>query len=208
MSRVFRIGVVEGELITPSRLQQAVRAAEGLELLECFPNAEALLRWKRRRELEVVLVDLIEPGGLDCQRISKIVEGAPWLRVLAVTDHRDRSTVVSALRSGCAGYLLRSEAPAAIAAAVERAQRGLHVVSDDVLGVLVNEVLKPVRGMLSDREEQLAHSLAEGLTYAQCSARMGIAVGTVQDYVKRVYRKLEVNSRKEVRLWVEKQQRV
>jgi DNA-binding CsgD family transcriptional regulator len=31
---------------------------------------------------------------------------------------------------------------------------------------------------------------------------MGIALGTVQDYVKRVYRKLDVNSKRAVRQWV------
>jgi DNA-binding CsgD family transcriptional regulator len=31
---------------------------------------------------------------------------------------------------------------------------------------------------------------------------MGITLGTVQDYVKRLYRKLDVSSKKEVREWV------
>ena len=49
--------------------------------------------------------------------------------------------------------------------------------------------------MLSPREIEILHLLAEGLLYKEIGQRLGISYGTVNQYLKSVYRKLQVHSR-------------
>lgn len=154
---------------------------------------------------DVVLVDLVLPDKSGGELIRWLSSEAPSVRALALTAFDDEQHVMDAVHAGAAGYLLKDEAPEKLVRAIEEVAAGRHPISSRVGGHLLEHArraLPPVS--LSDRESELAAALAEGLSYADCAERMGIAVGTVQDYVKRLYRKLEVGSRKEVREWVER----
>lgn len=182
--------------------------SDRVKLVETFENAEALLRSKSLAAVDVVLMDLGLPGmsGVDATRALE--KSHPNVRVIAFTIFDDAKNVFDTLVAGAFGYLLKDEAPERIVSAIEEAAAGAHPISSRVAGFLVSYARKSApTATLSEREDELAILLAEGCTYAECATRMQIALGTVQDYVKRLYRKLDVNSRSEVRLWVERRAR-
>jgi DNA-binding NarL/FixJ family response regulator len=155
------------------------------------------------QRVQVALVDLGLPDSTGQEVIRLLGEKAPSLRAIALTAFDDGETVLEAIRAGAHGYLLKDEPMERLVSSIEEAATGAHPISSRVAGFLITHARRaPQPTTLSDREEELAVCLAEGLTYAECSERMGIALGTVQDYVKRVYRKLDVNSKRAVRQWV------
>jgi DNA-binding NarL/FixJ family response regulator len=50
---------------------------------------------------------------------------------------------------------------------------------------------------LSERENQVLALLSQGLLYKQAADEMGVSVNTLCEYVRRIYRKLQVHSRQE-----------
>ena len=54
---------------------------------------------------------------------------------------------------------------------------------------------RPPPGGLSPRELEVLQLLSRGRTYALIGAEMGVSIGTVQSYIKSIYRKLEVRSK-------------
>jgi DNA-binding CsgD family transcriptional regulator len=48
---------------------------------------------------------------------------------------------------------------------------------------------------LTPREIDILELIARGLTYDEIAAQLSIALGTVQNHIKSIYRKLAVNSR-------------
>jgi DNA-binding CsgD family transcriptional regulator len=60
-------------------------------------------------------------------------------------------------------------------------------------------LLGPLRQQesLSPRERELLVLLAKGLSYPAMAASLGLGLGTVQGYIKRMYAKLEINSKAE-----------
>ena len=123
---------------------------------------------------------------------------------MALTVFDDASSVFDAIGAGAVGYLLKSEPLDRVLSAISEAADRQHPVSSRVAVYLLTQVRPPTTSPLSDREHELASALAEGLSYSDCASRLGIALGTVQHHVKSIYRKLDVNSKQEVRTWVQR----
>ncbi|MBX7097730.1 MAG: response regulator transcription factor [Myxococcaceae bacterium] len=199
-----RVALVEDHPATREALVRLLEAFPQRARLVCaVPDAESFLRSGKLKDVQVVLADLMLPGKSGSELIAELSTSAPELRCLALTAFDSEQQVLEAIRAGAYGYLLKDEPPERLVSAVEEAAAGAHPVSSRVAGFLFTHTRRaPAPVTLSDREEELARALADGLSYQECAARMGIAIGTVQDYVKRLYRKLDVSSKKEVRAWV------
>jgi DNA-binding NarL/FixJ family response regulator len=55
---------------------------------------------------------------------------------------------------------------------------------------------------LSARQSEVAELVAKGLTSKEICGQLGIALGTVETHVRRIYRKTGVNSRTLLTAWV------
>ncbi len=197
------VALVEDHQATRAALEAEIRAAPQLKLVRAVGSAEELLKGLTATPFHVALVDLHLPGLSGAELIQQVGTQLPEVRCVALSSFDDEERVIEAVRSGAYGYLLKDEPHARLVQAVTEAAAGEHPVSSRVAGFLFTQARRaPAPVALSDREEELARALAEGDSYAECAQRMGIALGTVQDYVKRLYRKLDVNSKKEVRAWV------
>lgn len=178
--------------------------ADRVALVGAFADARSFLRAVPTLRLTVALVDLGLPVTSGTEAIEELGRTAPSVRALALTALSDEKSVVDAVRAGAFGYLLKDEPLERLVRSIEEAAAGESPVSSRVAGFLITRARRaPPPVALSDRETELSIALADGLSYAECGERMGISLGTVQEYVKRLYRKLDVNSRREVREWVE-----
>lgn len=203
-SSPVRVAVVEDHAATREALVRLVEAfPQRLRLVCAIADAESFLRSGKLKDVQVALADLMLPGKSGSELIAELSTVAPELRCLALTAFDSEPQVLEAIRAGAYGYLLKDEPKERLVSAIEEAAAGAHPVSSRVAGFLFTHTRRaPAPVALSDREEELARALADGLSYQECATRMGIAIGTVQDYVKRLYRKLDVSSKKEVRAWV------
>lgn len=196
--------LVEPHAVERTELAQIlVGYPDRVRLVAALSDPRALSLAVRGLDAGVALIALRRPGLHGPELIRQLGQAAPRVRAVVLTACDDEASVLDAIRAGAHGYLLRDEPSERLIAAIEDASGGGHPVSSRVAGFIIAQARRaPLRAVLSDREEELAAALAAGLTYAESAARMGIAVGTVQDYVKRLYRKLDVTSRREVRSWV------
>lgn len=204
MTAPVPIALVEDHEGTRTELMATMAAfSERVRLVSAFRDAESFLASAALQRVSVALVDLGLPRMSGVDLVRRLGEVAPHVRAVALTAFEDRATVLRALEGGAHGYLLKDEPVERVIRAVEEAAEGEHPVSARVVGFLISQVRKSKQAVtLTFREEELAVLLAEGLGYAECAEKMGIGVGTVQTYVKTLYRKLEVSSRAEVRDWV------
>ncbi|WP_018500442.1 response regulator transcription factor [Parafrankia discariae] len=161
--------------------------------------------------LDVVFVDF----GASVHSVAEVIADVAGLgRVLAVSESRDRDDAISVLTAGAAGYLISSEPCSMFAVAVRAvAAEGFYLsagLSDAVFPTVAPRQLPASSAQaglprLSEREEQVLSLIAEGLTHGQIAARLGVAVTTVNTYVKRMRAKLLLGNKAElVRVAVER----
>lgn len=118
---------------------------------------------------------------------------------VAFTVFDDAKTVLTALRAGARGYILKSTPTERILPQLREALAGGMPLSPAVAALVVETMLSSTESerRLTERESELLALLARGATYAQCASALGIGVGTVQGYVKNIYGKLDVSSKAE-----------
>lgn len=144
---------------------------------------------------DVLLLDLGLPGlhGLDVLR--EVTRKISATKVVVVSAYNRDEFVVSALRHGAAGYVLKGSAVDDVIAAVAEVQRGGYYVSPRLQGsfpksgAAASDLPDPY-GTLSLRERQLFHLLAEGLLNHQIASHLYLSVRTIESHRATLMRKL------------------
>ncbi|MCA9602620.1 MAG: response regulator transcription factor [Polyangiales bacterium] len=179
------------------------RHAPGVSIVFECSDAESFQTECESHDIDVALIDLALPGMSGGELIRVLRTTHPNIACVALTVFEDQAAVIEAIEAGAHGYILKDVSGEQLAQAVEEAASGEHPISSRVAGFLLTRLQGgPRPETLSERELELALRLAEGKTYRECSEEMGIQLGTIQHYVKRLYRKLAVDSRQKVKAWV------
>jgi two-component system response regulator NreC len=158
-----------------------------------------------RSKPDILLLDLGLPGlhGLDI--LAEIGRCARRTRVLVLTGNRRDEFVVTALKNGAAGYLLKSCATNELMAAIAAVAQGRHFVSSEVSDGLVKGLTDCIAvdtddpyEALSHREREVFHLMAEGLPNAALAERLFISARTVESHRANILRKLRLKTQTDV----------
>lgn len=171
--------------------------------LQCprdFDSCEKLLAaLSESNAPDLILLDVGLPGmsGLDGIRLIK--ERAPKTLVVILTVFEDDDKVFQAICAGAAGYLLKTSSGADITQAVRDALAGGSPmnprIARRVLDMFSKLAPKQRDYGLSDREKEILQLMTTGLIKKEIADRLSLSVHTVDTYLRRIYEKLEVNTR-------------
>jgi two-component system, NarL family, response regulator LiaR len=154
---------------------------------------------------DVVLLDLVMPGGDGIEAARKIREASPHSKVIVLTSYPDDATVLPALEAGAAGYLLKDVEPQELADGVRRVHRGESLLHPAVAPRVIREAVGPgtasAREALTPRELDVLRLLARGLPNKLIARELGIAERTVKTHVSSILAKLGVTDRTQAALY-------
>lgn len=200
----MRVLVVEDDPWVRSSVLAALGADDRVASQAFGTVAEALRALDGGVACDVALVDLGLPDGSGLDVLRRLARDRPDAASVAFTVFDDEETVLSALRAGARGYLLKSTPVGDLPGLLREAQGGgapmTPVVARLVLDALVPAPQPGDEGPLSPREREVLRLLARGHTYAAAGQALGIGLGTVQGHVKSIYHKLQVASKAEAAL--------
>jgi two-component system nitrate/nitrite response regulator NarL len=201
---VRAIAIEDDEAV--ARLIAQVLASHGFEVVGTASSGEEGVALAQREKPDVALVDLGLPKMSGEDVIQAIRAAVPQTKCIALTAVDIPARVLAALRAGASGYILKPFHAAELARAVEDVLAGdAAPISPRAAKVLLGELRgdpPDQRGgpALSKRELEVLELLVHGHTYADVASALGIAEGTVQTYVKRIYEKLDVSTKAEAAL--------
>jgi DNA-binding NarL/FixJ family response regulator len=204
--KVRAIAVEDDEAV--SRLIAQILTAYGVEVVGTAATGEEGVALARQTRPDVALVDLGLPKMSGEDVIATIRQDLPKTACIALTAVDIPARVLSAMRAGAAGYILKPFHASDLTRAIEDVVSGEAApISPRAAKVLLSELRgdapdqKPSSGpALSKRELEVLQLLVHGHTYADVAQALGIAEGTVQTYVKRIYEKMDVSTKAEAAL--------
>ncbi len=207
MSEAIRVLLVDDHGLFRSGIMALLKRNDEFEVVG--EAADGLEGAKRAKQLQpdVVLLDLHMPGvgGHDALRL--ILEDAPNAHVLMLTVSEDADDLLTALRAGATGYLLKNIEAESLTDAIRMASRGEPVVSPLMMGKLLatrtgeTPAVTPSRAndvaleKLTPRERDILACIARGQSNKQIARELDVAESTVKIHVQSVLRKLELSSR-------------
>jgi DNA-binding NarL/FixJ family response regulator len=171
---------------------------------EASDGLEAV-RLTRSLKPDLVLLDLSMPklSGLDAiQEIKSAHEG---VRILVVTVHSNEEYVLSALKAGAHGYILKRASHEELLLAVNSVLEGQSYLSPEVSGRVIQGYLstdpssKSILDRLTQREREVFKLVAEGHTNKQAAELLFVSVKTVEKHRGNLMRKLELRDAYELR---------
>jgi DNA-binding NarL/FixJ family response regulator len=166
---------------------QATGLREGLALL-AGPAAD------------VLLVDLGLPDGSGVDLIKATRLAWPSCDIMVSSVFGDEAHVLQSIEAGAVGYLLKDSDPARIVEQIRSLRAGGSPISP-LIARQVLARLRPVSGSvespLSARESEVLNYITKGFSYDDIVGLLQVSRPTVLTYVRRIYAKLQVNSKTE-----------
>ena len=166
-------------------------AGDGLQVIDIV----------KQHRPQILMLDLGLPSlhGLDVLRQMR--RRAPKVRVLVVSAFNRDEFVVTALRAGAAGYLLKSAFTEQLLQAVDEVANGGYYVSPQLAASAehgADPTRKDAYEKLTRRQREVFHLMAEGLSYPQIASRLFISARTAEDHRYNISRKLGLETQTDV----------
>jgi DNA-binding NarL/FixJ family response regulator len=152
---------------------------------------------------DVVLMDIRMPGidGIEATR-RLVADPAVRSRILILTTFNEDEYLADALRSGAAGFLLKSCPPDELLHAVRRTAEGDTPLAPEITRRLVDEYLqrasRPKAGVLdalTERELDVLTLIGRGRTNASIAESLYLSEATVKTHINRIFSKLALRDR-------------
>jgi DNA-binding NarL/FixJ family response regulator len=162
------------------------------EFLEALPSAT--------RPPRLILSDIGLPGMTGIEGVPRIRRVLPKAEVVLITVFAEPERLFQALCAGAVGYLLKSTMLRDVKTALLEVLAGGSPMSPAIARHIVRhfQPLPTPAEVLTARELQLVQAIEEGLSYRLVAERLGISINTVRTFIRRIYDKLQVNSKAEL----------
>lgn len=184
-------------------LTMLINGSEGFGVLGAFRNCDNVMDELNTYQPDVILMDIDMPGTTGLEGLCRIREVNENVKILMLTVFDDNEHVFQAISKGANGYLLKKTPPARLLEYIAEANTGGAPMTSSI----ATQVLKMFAGMnsnkkdenfnLTERERQILKLLVDGYSYKMIAAEKFISIDTVRSHIKKIYEKLQVNSKSE-----------
>ena len=198
------VAIVEDEPEVRLRFEDAIRSHPRLAHIFSASHVSQAITLASARPANVYLIDLGLPDRDGRDFIRWLVAQQPDALPMVVTVFGDETHVVSSLEAGAVGYLLKDTPTDEIPQRIVELYEGGSPISPSVARSLIRRFSNHPFGLpiaidnpLSERELEVLKLIEKGMTYEEVSQILGVTWHTVTSYLRRTYRKLQVNSKSE-----------
>ncbi|KAB2897012.1 MAG: response regulator transcription factor [Burkholderiaceae bacterium] len=202
----LRVGVVEDDAASRETFVAMIGAQPDLALAMVAASRAEALALLPEAPMDVLLVDLGLPDGSGLDVIRATRARWPGCSVLVSTIFGDESHVLRSIEAGAMGYLLKDVSADELAQEIRNLHAGGSPISPMVARkILMRAVAAPplpvplpeLAVALSAREREVLQLVSKGFTTDEAAAALGVSGTTVLTFVRRIYAKLQVNTRAE-----------
>jgi NarL family two-component system response regulator LiaR len=206
----LRILIADDERLFRQSLRVLLETARDLRVVaEAADGQEAVIK-ARATEPDIALLDVRMPK-MDGIKAAKLISSvSPRTKILMLSIHDDDAKIVSAIKAGARGYILKDTDRADFIEIIRHTHAG-RVHSSPYLAHLTIEQNSAQADLpreerqrqfsdkygLSDLEIKVLHLIAEGLNNEEISQLTHLARETIKGHLKSLFRKLQVKNRTE-----------
>lgn len=207
----IRVLIVEDDIHFQDAFVEAIQNAPDMRLLAAACTRSQGLQAIDGEPADVLLVDLGLPDGSGIDVIRAARTRWPDCGIMVSTGFGDELHVMQSLEAGAAGYLIKDSTPKRMLGEIRTLHAGGSPISPMIARQILMRFVRPEatdsapleldsdkpRAVLSAREQQVLVFITKGFSTEEIASLMSVSRHTVQTFVRRIYGKLQVNSRTE-----------
>jgi DNA-binding NarL/FixJ family response regulator len=191
--------IIEDDLGLARLMQSVINQIPGFHCERLFNNPVDFLDGEFPVDIVLLDVSMPEMSGLDA--IEPILKKYPEASIVMNTVRDDDETIFEALKKGAEGYVVKHDPAVSLQEVLLTISAGGAFMTPVIAKkVLDNFKTKKSSALetLTDREQKIAEDIVEGWSYRLIAENTGVSINTVRKYIKRIYRKLNINSKAEL----------
>ncbi len=211
----IRVVLVDDDALVRTGLALILGGAPEIEIVGEAVDGQDAIRVVGEAEPDVVLMDIRMPKMDGLEATSAVLKQPSPPKVIVLTTLDTDDLVLSALRIGASGFLLKSTRPERLVESIRAVAAGEPILSPSVMATLISRVtsagddgqrataaaLKRLE-LLTDREREVAVAIGGGLSNADIASTLYMGLPTVKAHVSRVLTKLDADNRTQVAILV------
>lgn len=206
MMKTIRVLIADDHAIVRKGLRAVIGNKHDMQVVGEARDGEEAVAQVRALKPDVILMDLVMPVKTGVDAIREIRRSDAEARIVVLTSFGDDDLVLSAIKAGARGYLLKDSLPSELIEAIRSVSRGESSIDPAVAQALVmklgqTEECRPPSVQLTEREVEVVKLIAHGLSNEIIAQRLYIGEGTVRGYVSNILEKLHLESRTQAALY-------
>ena len=213
----IRILIADDQRLFRQSLKYLIEQEKEIKVVGEAANGQDACTLAQELNPDIVLMDVDMPklDGIDAARL--ILERKPKTKILMLSVHDDDERIISAMRNGALGYILKDADHREFVHIIKNTHKGEDIISP----FLANRTPKIMARInrtheekmnnkfnhaskisdLTDREIQIVKLLANGKSNKEIADSMFVAIETVKSHLQTIYKKLEVKGRTEAAVY-------
>ena len=202
-NRSFSVLLVEDDPVFLSQMKSALTELDSdWQVVACQNAQQAMdIIESPDSQVDLALVDLGLPDMDGTEVIRQMRARFQDAHIMVISVIAAERSVLSAIRAGAQGYILKEEQPETITTAIGQVMQGNYPISPALARCLFKLAGAPGDALsgqtaikLSPKETLLLQLISQGLSYVDAAQQMGVATSTVQSHIRNLYRKLDAHS--------------
>ena len=209
----IKVLLVDDDALVRAGLRMILSSAEDLEVVGDVDDGAGAVAAVLSLRPDVVLMDIrmVEMDGITATAALRRLNTPP--QVIVLTTFQADEQVLSALRAGASGFLVKDTPPAEIINAVRLVASGDAIISPSVTRTLLahfgnaqaserHRAAAQRLSTLTDREREVARAIGSGDSNAEVATSLYMSEATVKAHVSRLFTKLAVTNRVQIAILV------
>lgn len=198
----IRVLLVDDQMLVRQGLQSLLALADGIVVAATAADGQAALEVVGEQPIDVVLMDIRMPRCDGLQALALLRERGLEVPVLMLTTFDDHQSIMTAIRAGAKGYLLKDVSLETLVQAIHCIHSGGTWLQPSLTERLLTDLQAGPQSAagalaepLSDKELEVLRLMAAGLSNQEIAEALHKSTGTVKNQVSTVLAKLGVQDR-------------
>lgn len=201
----LRILLADDHAVLRDGLRALVNAQADMEVVGEANNGKTASEKALELRPDVTIMDVSMPELNGIQATEIVKRECPETKVLALTAYKDKAYLDRLLKVGASGYMLKLSAAEDLIQAIRSVASGEVYLDKEISDKITDSYVRTrlQRGTsqqknLTDREEEVLRSIAQGYSNKEIAAQLGISVKTVESHKSNLMEKLELTGRTDI----------
>lgn len=201
----IRVLLVDDQVLTRQGVKVVLQPEQDIEIVGEAENGREALEKAVALLPDLVLMDIMMPGGDGVTATRAIRQRCPNTRVLMLTVYADQALFRKAAEAGAGGYVLKNISPTDLADAIRSVHHGGTTLSPVIARQMMNHffdtrlesgvpTVKRIHG-LTQRESEVLVGVAHGLSDKEIAAKLFLSESTVKTHLRMIYHRLKLRNR-------------
>ncbi len=195
---MINILLVDDHELVRTGISKILNEVKGFKVIDECETGEEAIKFCRKTEPDVILMDMDMPGMGGLEATKKILRLSPEVKVIILTAHTEDPFPTKVMQIGAAGYLTKGTAPKEMINAIKAVNSGQRYLPAEIAQQMALSQFKSTEenpfSELSDRELQIMLMITRGKKVPDISENLHLSTKTINSYRYRMFDKLGVGN--------------